>query len=266
MAADTTTHSHPTTVSEPRDAAEDIRVALHRLSSSAPEEFFNIANDLRALGCDDAAVPFYEKAIEAGVPEATYNLALLRHERGRTEIARSGFVAASEAGDAKGAFMAAQIFEACGDDDRAALHYARALELPETPVRLARVLRRIGLAQEADDIVAESAAMSWESAVEHALRDATPVAEGLTHLDHHWSRGETRVAVTLALLLEEDGRADDAEAVLLVAAEAGDVQALTNLGTRWRDNGDLEAARRSLVDAALRGDALAQRLLEQHPA
>ena len=31
MAADTTTHSHPTTVSEPRDAAEDIRVALHRL-------------------------------------------------------------------------------------------------------------------------------------------------------------------------------------------------------------------------------------------
>ncbi|NHB86082.1 hypothetical protein G7085_20360 [Tessaracoccus sp. HDW20] len=68
MAADTTTHSHPTTVSEPRDAAEDIRVALHRLSSSAPEEFFNIANDLRALGCDDAAVPFYEKAIEAGVP------------------------------------------------------------------------------------------------------------------------------------------------------------------------------------------------------
>ena len=60
MAADTTTHSHPTTVSEPRDAAEDIRVALHRLSSSAPEEFFNIANDLRALGCDDAAVPFYD--------------------------------------------------------------------------------------------------------------------------------------------------------------------------------------------------------------
>ena len=91
MAADTTTHSHPTTVSEPRDAAEDIRVALHRLSSSAPEEFFNIANDLRALGCDDAAVPFYEKAIEAGVPEATYNLALLHHERGRTEIARSCF-------------------------------------------------------------------------------------------------------------------------------------------------------------------------------
>ena len=104
MAADTTTHSHPTTVSEPRDAAEDIRVALHRLSSSAPEEFFNIANDLRALGCDDAAVPFYEKAIEAGVPEATYNLALLHHERGRTEIARSGFVAASEAGDAKGEY------------------------------------------------------------------------------------------------------------------------------------------------------------------
>ena len=133
-------------------------------------------------------------------------------------------------------------------------------------MRLARVLRRIGLAQEADDIVAESAAMSWESAVEHALRDATPVAEGLTHLDHHWSRGETRVAVTLALLLEEDGRADDAEAVLLVAAEAGDVQALTNLGTHWRDNGDLEAARRAWVDAALRGDALAQRLLEQHPA
>lgn len=26
MAADTTTHSHPTTVSEPRDAAEDIRL------------------------------------------------------------------------------------------------------------------------------------------------------------------------------------------------------------------------------------------------
>ena len=37
-----------------------------------------------------------------------------------TEIARSGFVAASEAGDAKGAFMAAQIFEACGDDARSA--------------------------------------------------------------------------------------------------------------------------------------------------
>ncbi len=67
-------------------------------------------------------------------------------------------------------------------------------------MRLARVLRRIDLAQEADAIVAESAAMSWESAVEHALRDATPVAEGLTHLDHHRSRGETRVAVTLALL------------------------------------------------------------------
>jgi hypothetical protein len=45
--------------------------------------------------------------------------------------------------------------------------------------------------------------------------------------------------VTLALLLEEDGRADDAEAVLLVAAEAGDVQALTNLGTRWRDNASI---------------------------
>jgi len=265
MASDTTTHPPQPTVSEPRDAAQDIRVALHRVTSPAPEEFFNIANDLRALGCDEAAVPFYEKAIEAGVPEATYNLALLHHEHGRTDQARAGFVAASEAGDAKGAFMAAQIFEACGEDDRAALHYARALELPETPVRLARVLRRIGLAREADDIVAESVTSSWESAVEHALRDSTPVAEGLALLDAHWSRGETRVAVTLALLLEEDGREDDAEAVLLVAAEAGDVQALTNLGTHWRDHGDLEAARRAWGDSASRGDALARRLLEQHP-
>ncbi|MGP7959509.1 tetratricopeptide repeat protein [Sanguibacter sp. A247] len=265
MAAHTTTHPPQATTSDPRDAAEDIRVALHRVSSAAPEEFFNIANDLRALGCDEAAVPFYEKAIAAGVAEATYNLALLHHERGRTELARAGFVAASEAGDAKGAFMAAQIFEACSDDERAALHYARALELPETPVRLARVLRRIGLTTEAEDIVAESAQTSWESAVEHALRDTTSVADGLRLLDGHWSRGETRVAVTLALLLEEDGREDDAEAVLLVAAEAGDVQALTNLGTHWRDHGDLEAARRAWGESAERGDALARTLLEQNP-
>lgn len=250
----------------PDDAAQDITIALGRMTSSAPEEFFNIANDLRTLGCDAAAVPFYEKAIAAGVPEATYNLALLHHECGNVEKARDGFVAASDAGDTKGAFMAAQIFEVCADLDRAALHYSRALSLSETPVRLARVLRAIGLAADADLVVAESVSVSWESAVEYALRDETSTAEGLAALDRHWRAGEYQVAVTLAVLLEEDGRPQDAEAVLLVAAESGDLHALTNLGTHWCENGDVEAAHRVWHQAAARGDNLAANLLRTHRA
>ena len=246
------------------DAAEDIRVALGRVSSEHPEEFFNIANDLRALGCNAAAVPFYEKAITAGVVEAVYNLALLHHEFGDVDRARQGFVTASEHGDAKGAFMAAQIFEACGEHQAAALHYARALELPETPVRLARVLRLLGMSADADRIVDESVGTSWESAVEYALRESTPTYEGLEILDRHWTAGEHNVAVTMALLLGEAERTDDAESLLLVAAELGDVHALTNLGSLWCDNGDLEAARRAWHRAAQRGDELAANLLDRH--
>lgn len=246
------------------DAAEDIRVALTRVSSQHPEEFFNIANDLRALGCDAAAVPFYEKAIDAGVVEAVYNLALLHHECGDVDRARQGFVSASERGDAKGAFMAAQIFEACGETQVAALHYARALDLPETPVRLARVLRLLGMTEDADRVIDESVGTSWESAVEYALRETTTTFDGLAILDRHWTEGEHQVAVTMALLLGEAQRGDDAEALLLVAAELGDVHALTNLGSLWCDNGDLEAARRAWHRAAERGDELAASLLDRH--
>lgn len=254
----------PHAAAERDDAAEDIRVALRRITSATPEEFFNVANDLRALGCDAAAVPFYEKAVAAGVAEAIYNLALLHHECGDVAQAREGFLRASDEGDPKGAFMAAQILEACGEAEGAALHYARALELPETPVRLARVLRTLGMTDEADRVVEESMSTSWESAVEFALREDTSTEDGLAVLDRFWTEGNKQVAVTMALLLEEAQREDDAEAVLLVAAEMGDLHALTNLGSFWCDNGDLEAARRAWHTAAQRGDNLAATLLARH--
>ncbi|MFI2703050.1 tetratricopeptide repeat protein [Cellulosimicrobium composti] len=242
-------------------ALADLRTAVGHLHPDDPAELVAIADDLCALGSPAAAVPFYESAVEHGVPGAVYRLGVAHHEAGDSAEAFRCFELAGLAGDALGAFMAAQVASERGDLHAARRWFEQAQDVEGAPVRLAQVLAELGEHDAADDVLAASSGQSWESAVELVRSGALTTEDAVALLEGWASAGEVRVAAALADVYVRAGRGLDAEDLLEQAALAGEPTARTSLGVLRLRAGRVAEAMTLWHDAAAQGDPQAAELL-----
>jgi TPR repeat protein len=243
------------------DALADLRAAVGHLHPDDPAELVAIADDLRALGSPAAAVPFYEAAVEHGVPGAVYRLGLAHLDAGDDAQAFRSFELAGLSGDAHGAFMAGQVAQERGDLHAARRWYELAQGVDGASVRLAHVLAALGEPDAAADVVAAAAGESWEAAVELALSGALGPDAAVALLESWAEAGETRVAAALADLYVRAGRGLDAEDLLEQAALVGDAGARTSLGVLRLRAGRVAEAMGLWRGAAAQGDPQAAELL-----
>ncbi|MEV8177303.1 Tetratricopeptide repeat-containing protein [Cellulosimicrobium aquatile] len=242
-------------------ALADLRSAVGHLHPDDPAELVAIADDLRALGSPAAAVPFYEAAVEQGVPGAVYRLGVAHHEAGDAAEAFRCFELAGLAGDALGAFMAAQVAAERGDLHAARRWYELAQGVEGAAVRLAQVLAELGERDAADDVLAATSGESWEAAVELVRSGALTPDDAVALLEGWAGTGEARVAATLADLYVRAGRGPDAEDLLEQAALAGEPTARTSLGVLRLRAGRVAEAMALWHEAAAQGDPQAAELL-----
>ncbi|WP_454042495.1 tetratricopeptide repeat protein [Cellulosimicrobium sp. Marseille-Q8652] len=256
-------------------ALADLRAAVAHLHPDDPAELVAIADDLCALGTPDAAVPFYEEAVGREVPGALYRLGLARYDAGDDAEAFRCFELAGLAGDALGAFMAAQVAHERGDLHAARRWYEQAGSVDGAQERLARVLADLGAgsgrtvggrpdgasADRLDAGFGQTAREDWETAVEQA-RSGSMGPDAAVGLLESWAEaGEPRVAPALADLYTRAGRLADAEDLLEQAALAGDAASGTALGVLRLKAGRVPEAMDLWRDAADRGDQDAAELL-----
>lgn len=168
---------------------------------------------------------------------------------------------AYDRGDVRGACAVGQALEQLGDLAGAREWYGRALSVPETPSRLARVLRALGEDDEAWQVLRDGRDVSWEAAVDYALDRRVPDGEAVALLESHLRRGNVDVEVTLAGFYEDAGREVEAERPLRDAAGRGDTHAMTNLGVFVDERGHRAEAIGLWKASAEQGDELAARLL-----
>ncbi|QJW35382.1 tetratricopeptide repeat protein [Cellulosimicrobium protaetiae] len=242
-------------------ALADLRAAVGHLHPDDPAELVAIADDLRALGSPAAAVPFYEAAVEHGVPGAVYRLGVAHHEAGDAAEAFRCFELAGLAGDVLGAFMAAQVATERGDLHAARRWYEQALEVEGASVRLAQVLADLGERDAADGLLATASGESWEAAVELVRGGALTADEAVALLEGWAEAGEARVVVALADLYVRAGRALAAEDLLEQAALAGEPTARTSLGVLRLRAGRVAEAMALWRESAGQGDPQAAELL-----
>ncbi|MBD5784925.1 hypothetical protein IF650_01910 [Cellulosimicrobium terreum] len=266
----------PTIDAAGTDVLADLRTAVAHLHPDDPVDLVVIGDDLCALGSPAAAVPFYEAAIESGVPGAVYRLGVAHHDAGDVDEAARQFELAGLAGDENGAFMAAQVAHQRGDL-HAALHwYELAQGVEGVADRLADVRHDLGdTAQTAieepepglepvprpDDAGPPPA--DWAAAVEHARSGALDLASATALLESWAEAGEVRVAAALAEQYVRAGRGLDAEDLLEQAVLAGDPAAGTSLGVMRLRAGQVPEAMELWRTAATRGDAQAVELLDR---
>jgi tetratricopeptide (TPR) repeat protein len=264
-----TTPTTPTPVQAVPDVAPDaaaladLRAAVAHLHPDDPFALVAVADDLCALGSPAAAVPFYEAAVEHQVPGALYRLGIAHYDAGEPLEAFRCFELAGLSGDAHGAFMAAQVAHERGDLHAARRWYEQAQDVEGATVRLARVLRELGDADEAARLLAAASGESWEAAVDHALSGALDPQAATALLEAWAEAGEVRVASALAELYVRDGRGLDAEDLLEQAVLAGDAASRTSLGVLRLRAGRVADAMALWRDAAAQGDAYAAELLSR---
>ena len=242
-------------------ALADLRAAVGHLHPDDPAELVAIADDLRALGSPAAAVPFYESAVEHGVPGAVYRLGVAHHEAGDAAEAFRCFELAGLAGDVLGAFMAAQVATERGDLHAARRWYEQAQDVEGASVRLAHVLAELGERDAASDLLVATSGESWEAAVELARSGALVGDDAVALLEGWAEAGEARVAAALADLYVRAGRALDAEDLLEQAALVGEPTARTSLGVLRLRAGRVAEAMTLWSEAAAQGDPQAAELL-----
>ncbi len=210
-------------------ALADLRSAVGHLHPDDPAELVAIADDLRALGSPAAAVPFYEAAVEQGVPGAVYRLGVAHHEAGDAAEAFRCFELAGLAGDALGRSWRRRSRRSAGTCMRPAAgtswrraSRARPCGSPRcSPSWGARRRRRPPRGDVGRELGGGGRARAQRRPEPGRRRRA---ARG-------WAgTGEARVAATLADLYVRAGRGPDAEDLLEQAALAGEPTARTSLG------------------------------------
>ncbi|WP_435737482.1 hypothetical protein V5D56_02470 [Cellulosimicrobium sp. PMB13] len=248
-------------------ALADLRAAVAHLHPDDPAELVAIADDLCALGTPDAAVPFYEEAVGREVPGALYRLGLARYDAGDDAEAFRCFELAGLAGDALGAFMAAQVAQERGDLHAARRWYEQAEGVDGASERLALVLAALGAASggpfgaRTAGPPGGTAREDWEIAVEQARSGVLGPDAAVALLESWAEAGEPRVAPALADLYARAGRGPDAEDLLEQAALAGDAASATALGVLHLKAGRVPEAMELWRDAAAGGDQDATELL-----
>ncbi|WP_251152703.1 hypothetical protein [Cellulosimicrobium sp. Marseille-Q4280] len=260
-------------------ALADLRAAVAHLHPDDPAELVAIADDLCALGTPAAAVPFYEEAAAREVPGALYRLGIARYDAGDDVEAFRCFELAGLAGDAHGAFMAAQVAHERGDLHAARRWYEQAEGVDGASERLAQVLATLGAGSGEPSGAGAGAGAGgafgartagppggtaredWETAVEQA-RSGSMGPDAAVGLLESWAEaGEPRVAPALADLYTRAGRLADAEDLLEQAALVGDAASGTALGVLRLKAGRVPEAMDLWRDAADRGDQDAAELL-----
>lgn len=245
------------------DVDEDVAFAVDGLLEGDVDALHDLGNALRRAGDHAAAATVFHEAQRRGVTDSLLNLGIAKMDLGEDDAAAVWFERSAEAGDVKGAFMAAQLAADTGDLVRAESFYRRATALPETGVRLAKVLRALGEDDEARALVYETRFDSPESAVECVLGEMVPADDRVALLESFADTDPLPVSVTLANLYEERGDVARARATLEDATLLGDENAQTNLGILLLDLGEPDEARRLLTLSCDSGDELACRALAE---
>lgn len=245
------------------DVDEDVALAIDGLLEGDVDALHDLGNALSRAGHHAAAATVFYEAQRRGVTDSLLNLGIAKMDLGEDDAAAVWFERSAEAGDVKGAFMAAQLAADTGDLARAESFYRRATVLPETAVRLAKVLRGLGRGEEARALVYETRFDSPESAVECVLGGLVVGDEGIALLESFVETDPLPVSVTLANLYEERGDVARARATLEDATLLGDENAQTNLGILLIDLGEPDEARRFLTLSCESGDELACRALAE---
>lgn len=247
---------------EPNDDFErDVADAIDGLIEGDVDALHDLGNAFSRAGHYSFAAMFFFEAQLRGVSDSLLNLGIAKLDLGEDDEAARWFERSADSGDAKGAFMAAQLAADQGDLYRAEFFYRRAMALPETAVRLAKVLRGLRRAAEADALVYETRFVSPESAVECVLDGSVSAEEGTELLESFLETDRLPVLVTLAGLYADRGDVERARAMLEESTREGDRHAQTNLGILLLDLGERDEGRRLLTRSCAFGDEVACRAL-----
>jgi tetratricopeptide (TPR) repeat protein len=231
---------------------------------------------------DEEAVPFFERAIEAGTGTAAAlnNLAVVAERRGDMAAARGLWEKAAKAGDGNAAKSMAAILPGEGHEEERERYLRQALTKvrdPWVPLDLACLLRARGdertedecreligtaLRRGIDSRALRDSLLDYDlpvAAVIWVLREAIDRAESLGE-DHDYGRPEGRAELIflLGVRLHEDpelpGADSEALTLFLAASAQGHPDADRRIAKIFEDEGRLEEAKPYLEKGAERGD------------
>lgn len=240
----------------------DFRSSIEMIFDGDPDGFFNAANDLRRMSASDAVEVLYVLAIEHGVREAHLNYGFFLEEEARPTEAIAQYEKAHALGDPKAAFALGQAHLGMGNPREAMRWFRFAEENPWIPLRLARAYRALGEEALAVEVLLDGSGKSAEAAVELVTTtDELDLDEAIRLLETHLKNGELDVLIPLADLYSRAGRKDREIELLRRSVEAGEPNALHNLGLALWEAGHTKAGRSILKQAAGHGDRLSARVL-----
>jgi tetratricopeptide (TPR) repeat protein len=242
----------------------DFQSSVEMIQSGDPDGLFNAANDLRQISKSEAVEVLYQLAIAHGVNEAYLNYGTLLHDMNRSKEALVQFEKAHAAGDPNAAFALGEVNWEMGRHTEAIKWLQLAGSNPFVPLRLASSYRATGDELSAVKVLREGSETSAEAAVEYIqTTKELDLDSAINLLEKHLQNGEVDVLVVLADLYSKAGNAAKEIELLRRSVEAGEPNALHNLGLALWQSGNTREGKTLLKKAAQQGDKLSSKVIHK---
>jgi tetratricopeptide (TPR) repeat protein len=242
----------------------DFRSSVEMILSNDPDGLFNAANDLTQISKSEAIEVLYLLAIEHGVNGAYLNYGWFLRDINRPKEALVQFQKALEAGDPQAAYYLGETSLEMGRHLDAIRWLRLAGDNPFVPLRLARAYRAVGDELSAVEVLREGCETSPEAAVEliHTTDDLDLEAS-IKLLEKHLDNGKVEVLIVLADLYSKAGNPQKEIELLRRSVAEGEPNALHNLGFALWNSGHVREGRALLKKAAQHGDKLSPEVLRK---
>ncbi len=193
---------------------------------------------LRERGELAEAEGWYRRAADAGQREAMLNLGLLLHERGELAEVETWWRRAADAGESRAMFNLGLLLKQRGELAEAETWYRRAADAGDV-----RAMYNLGLLLHKRGELAEVGTW-WRRAMFHlgVLKQRGELAEAETWYRRAADAGQREAMLNLGLLLKQRGELAEAEIWYRRVADTGDSGAMLNLGLLLHDRGELAEA------------------------